>query len=300
MEVEIDMKSLRLPWSVAFLLVVGIACAPGAGMLPAAVDAANPWQVIMELNPDHSFTVAGFFNETVAITAAAQGYVRYSPDGGTTWTLGEGLSTKCRAGLDVLDENTAWTVGHDGRVQVTTDGGQRWESVTDVDNERMPAYISFLDTKTGWAASSNQLWATADGGQTWTSLTLPPVEKNVIAMVLRTAKDGYLLDSGGTLHVTADGGKSWTPRSLGLDDEIVATPVVPTVVMRFFDADHGVVILNHEGQRESLVAFRTADGGQSWSEEVLPVEPGVMHLTHDGTLLTVVVGLMGDVYVVRY
>ena len=292
------MKLYKLLGLIALLGLL-IACTLGVEGLPKPVDPANPWQVVLELDPDHTFALAAFFDETSAITAGAQGVSRYSVDGGQTWTLGEGLSTNCRFGIDMVDGAIAWTTGHRGLVQITTDGGQSWQTVSDLDNDRLPAQISFLDARTGWVGSSNQLWATDDGGQTWTELALPAVAGSVIANALRTADDGYLLDAEGTLHVTNDGGESWTSHSLGLEDEILASPTVQTAAMRFFDESNGVLILNLEGE-PGLTALRTSDGGQSWMQESVPVDPGVVHLTHDGALLTVVAGVRGDLVVVRY
>jgi photosystem II stability/assembly factor-like uncharacterized protein len=265
------------------------------------VNAADPWRVVSELRTEHQFALAGFANEEIGITVEAHGLSHYSHDGGQTWTLGEGLSRRCRYGLDIVDDSLAWTTGHRGVIQVSHDGGKSWQTVAELENnERLPALISFLDARVGWVASSNQLWSTGDGGQTWTELVLPATDGNVIAIVLRTASDGYLLDRGGTLHVTNDGGSSWISRSLGLDDEILATPSVSTAAMRFLDESHGVLVLSLRGQPDSLTALRTADGGQSWSQEQIPVEPGVIFLTHDAELLTVTPGVGRDIVVLRY
>jgi len=38
---------------------------------------------------------------------------------------------------------------------------------------------------------------------------LPAGAGGIAAIALRTASDGYLLDSAGVLHVTGDGGQTW-------------------------------------------------------------------------------------------
>ena len=58
--------------------------------------------------------------------------------------------------------------------------------------------------------------------------------------------------------------------------------------MRFFDADHGLVVLNILGKEKTgMWALRTADGGKTWEEEELPVESGMPYLSRDGAFLAV-------------
>ncbi len=266
--------------------------------IPVPADETAPWQVILDLEVTHSLVVAEFLNDTFAITVGTFGEVHYTTDGGETWPLANNES-KSRSGLDIIDENVAWHIGNQGHVRVTTDGGKNWEAVTDLENERNPPYISFLDTTTGWAATSKKLWATANGGQTWTDVTLPEIgEKNIIAITLRAANAGYLMDEDGILYTTLDGGENWSSQILELDREIMASVAIPSVAIRFFDADHGVIILALKGELDSMLALRTADGGQTWTQETIPAKPAALCLTHDGTLLTVT--SLRRVVVLRY
>jgi hypothetical protein len=55
------------------------------------------------------------------------------------------------------------------------------------------------------------------------------------------------------------------------------------------------------GGSNKVVALRTADGGQTWTEEIVPTTIGTLHLTHDGEYLTVVSALRPDkITVLRY
>jgi photosystem II stability/assembly factor-like uncharacterized protein len=136
-------------------------------------------------------------------------------------------------------------------------------------------------------ASPEQLDATNDGGQTWTTLALPEDVGVIAAISLRTASDGYLLDNAGILYTTQDGGESWSSRALGLEGDILTVPTIPFTALRFTDADHGLIVLSIMGMKGELVAMRTADGGLTWQQESLPIKANPLHLTHDGTILTI-------------
>jgi len=181
---------------------------------------------------------------------------------------------------------------------VSTDGAQNWQTVSRLAYGGDSPFISFLDTQTGWAASSEQLEATIDGGQTWVEIALPQEAATIAAITLRTAGDGYLLDNAGSLYITEDGGESWSLQTLGLDTEILTSLSIPLAAIRFFDADHGLIVLILMGEGDVL-AMRTADGGQTWEQESVPAEFGPLYLTHDGTILTVT-GTGGQITVLRY
>lgn len=260
----------------------------------AHADDAGPWKVILQTKVTHQTSVAGFLNETFGITAGPHGEVHYSIDGGKTWPKAKN-SSLCRYGLDILNESLAWTTGNGGHVRVSTDGGKNWQALSDLN---ISQYICFLDEKTGWVASqTKRLWATANGGQTWTELTPPQDAKSFVAMTLRTADDGYVLDKSGVLHTTRDGGQTWSSQSLGLKKKIFMTSRLPTAAMRFFDSDHGLIVLSLKGNK-NIVATRTADGGNTWKQEHVPSTIGMPFLTHDGTMLTV--SFAGSITVLRY
>jgi hypothetical protein len=163
----------------------------------------------------------------------------------------------------------------------------------------LSAFISFLDAQTGWAASPNNLWATTDGAQTWEEITLPEDITAIGGISLRTVSSGRLLDSAGILYATQDGGASWSSQTLGLDKDILINPSSLYVAIRFFDADHGVIVLSLAGGGGNLLALRTADGGQTWEREPVPAKMGTLHLSHDGTILTIL-DTRNDVTVLRY
>jgi len=248
--------------------------------------------------------VAGFLDSKFGIAVGPEGAVRRTVDGGQTWPFGR-LRSLCRAGLDIVDERVAWNCGNGGEVFVTTDGAQTWQAVTDYgpDAPRHCRFLSFLDARAGWAATPDQLAATSDGGITWTDLVLPEGIQEIAAIALRTASDGYLLDTQGTLFVTEDGGRTWSSHSLRLKEgEEVRTSFAPRAALRFRDADHALAVLSlFQGNVEGGVwSFHTRDGGRTWMRQAVPARFGAPFLAHDGLTLTAYDSVSREAIVLRY
>ena len=295
------MKGSKLMVSLIFLSLVSAAgCTPAATPPPATVAPAPAteapaaqvpaWKIVQQVKVKHATTVAAFLDDTFGITAGYAGEVHYTADGGQTWPKAKNASM-CRFGVDIVNQNLAWHVGNGGNVRVSTDGGQNWAAVANLSSSGISQFISFVDAKTGWAANQTKLWATADGAQKWTEVALPKEAKNLVEIVLRTASDGYLLDEAGVLYITHDGGQQWSSQTLELKDGAINLLSLPhSAAVRFFDADHGLIIASLAGGGKSkLVALRTADGGKTWEKEdmSMPAKFGSLYLSHDGTTLTI-------------
>jgi photosystem II stability/assembly factor-like uncharacterized protein len=231
-------------------------------------------------------TLAGFHTDRFGITVGPDDDARYTTDSGQSWTKAAS-ALHCRHGLEIVDEKIAWHCGNGG-TRVSTDGGQTWKTVT---SSACP-YMSFLDAQTGWAASPYDLQVTSDGGTSWEKIALPSAIRDIATIALRTANDGYILDTAGNLFSTSDGGQSWEAHSLGLKtgERLMATTVGPKAAMRFMDARHGMVVFDLE---DGTVWFAvTGDGGRSWQRAEIPELRNQsfyyhLYLAHNGNLLTV-------------
>lgn len=253
----------------------------------ATAQTAGPWKVAFQLpEVQHQVTVAGFLNEAFGITAGIAGETHYTSDGGKNWPLAQNNSM-CRHGLEIVNETLAWTSGNGGNVRVTKDGGVTWQPVADVKMLGVSQYISFIDEKTGWIADETQLVATSDGGQTWTDVALPGEVRMIVAIGLRTASNGYVLDFTGTLYATQNAGKTWTALALNLEKKIFAISKMPMAVVRFTDSQNGVVIAGLEDSQGAMIALETSDSGKSWIRYTLPVKLGMLFLTRNADYLTV-------------
>jgi photosystem II stability/assembly factor-like uncharacterized protein len=230
-------------------------------------------------------TLAGFHDERYGVTVGPDDDVRYTADGGKTWTKSESV-LHCRHGLEIVDEKTAWHCGNGG-TRVSTDGGRTWTTVAP---SPCPS-LSFLDSRTGWAASPYLLQATADGGAAWTTLAAPVGGERIAAVALSPAEEGFVLDEGGNLFVTGDGGQTWDARSIGLQsgERLVPSDNGPRAALRFVDDRHGLVVFDLEDR--SVWFAVTADGGRTWQRaEITALRNQAtyyqVYVSRDGSLLT--------------
>ncbi len=229
--------------------------------------------------------MAGFQSDAFGITAGPDDDVRYTLDGGQSWTRSAN-AVYCRHGLEIVDERAAWHCGNGG-TRVSSDGGQTWKTVS----PSACPYMSFLDAQSGWTASPSSIQSTHDGGTTWNDVSMPLAMKDIAAIAFQPGNTGYVLDADGNLFATADEGKSWDIRSLGLEngEQLTTTINGPRAALRFFDPQHGMVIFDLP---DGTVWFAiTADGGRSWQRAEIPELRGQsnyynLFLSQDGRLLT--------------
>lgn len=275
--------------------------------LPPTVPTGQ-WEQVGKMESSTSLRMAAFMDQDTGITGGpnTQGIARTTSDGGKTWAVA-GNSSQCLFGLEMIDAETMWECNASD-MRVTTDGGQTW---TDrIRGRGQPGCkISAIDTKTAWVVSPTQLVVTHDGGVTRETLALPGdlLTKHVAAISFRSQTDGYILDAAGKLYSTTDGGKTWEDMlSLDLSQygelELRVNNGQPYAALRFFDADHGLVILSLAGGGASkVVALRTTDGGQTWNEQTIEAPYSTLYLTRDGKYLTTVSAFTNrDVTVFRY
>jgi photosystem II stability/assembly factor-like uncharacterized protein len=260
---------------------------PTATPQPTRQTDYGAWELVASSRPNGTTFAAGFDSESYGLTVGYSGDVRYTTDGGQTWARADNVSM-CRFGLDIVDTRIAWHCGNGGAVRLSVDGGRTWSKggAYGPNQPNHCRFLSFLDDKTGWAATPSMLGMTTDGGQTWTDLVLPEGTDKIATIALRTPSDGYVLDLRGRLFATQDGGQTWTMHSLGLKDgQLLPTGVTPMAAMRFLDDRQGIVVYQVARQ---VWAAQSTDGGQTWRHELIPGIEDVyaFYLAHDGRLLT--------------
>jgi photosystem II stability/assembly factor-like uncharacterized protein len=257
-----------------------------------ADEKGGQWKMVLQSEAKHSAYIGGFHNEQDGITIGYAGEVHYTHDGGKTWPTAVNHSW-CRFGLEILDKNTAWHCGNKGHVRVSTDGGEIWEPVADFGDMEPDQcrFLSFADANLGWIASPFRIAATNNGAKSWNEFDLPEDSKNIAAICLRTANDGYVLDVTGNLYVTKDAGKTWSKQGVPLEGKPLPTLQCPTAAMRFSDANHGIIVAATKGK---IYSYTTADGGKTWTKSLVSDKHfGYLFLNHEGNLLTVT-GKLGN------
>jgi photosystem II stability/assembly factor-like uncharacterized protein len=290
------------------IMILATVCALGLGALsacqpaqpaaaateeepPTATPTALPvWQVVAESTISHKATVVGFNDASFGITAGYAGELHYSRDGGASWPRAVNNSY-CRFGLEIVDDQVAWHCGNAGHVRRTLDGGKTWRPVTGF-GPGEPAhcrFLSFVSDTTGWAATRVLLGTTTDGAQTWNERALPEGIGNIAAIAVYAPGQGYLLDASGALFASTDDGVTWAALpAVDLGGLSIRESTSPTVALRFFDAQNGLLVVSAiKDSAGVMAAFRTADGGQTWTSEVLPVPFGTPFLSRDGRTLTI-------------
>jgi photosystem II stability/assembly factor-like uncharacterized protein len=135
---------------------------------------------------------------------------------------------------------------------------------------------------------------TADGAASWTIIAEPEGTdaQHIVGIGLYAPHHGYMMNSSGALYHTIDDGTQWSrvpsPKPEGWEFPRSAYAVV---TMRFQDAEHGTVVMHlQKGEKEQVIASHTADAGQTWTSELVPVRPGPLYISQDGRLLTVITG----------
>ena len=209
-------------------------------------------------------------------TAAIQGAVAYSDDGGATWTkvnLG-GIASGAAYGrsLFALDSRHIWEAGALGYIYFSGDGGLTWTTqepgVIQVGNYNE---VHFCDELNGYAAGAAGVVAkTINGGLTWTACTVPAVVTLYTVQCI-DANRAFVGGASGALYYTSDGGNTWT------------------AITSFTGAGAGTVrglSMAQDGDLFGFMAYdtaapvgsvrRTKDGGGSWENIATPTNVGLL------------------------
>ena len=248
----------------------------------------DPWRILRQDQPEHQPLYVAFLNGAVGVAGCGKNsQPSLTKDAGQTWTqLATGFF--CPSSVDIVDSQSIWLCNEYG-VFLSKDGGQT------IGQMYAPYHgcqiLNFADNDHGWSSYEQHLAATTDGALRWVEIEKPDGMGEIAAISLSTPQNGYVLDRDGLLFVTKDGGESWSSIDLGISAsglEVANMDGRPAAAMHFWDEEKGVIVLNiaAAGVAE-LLSLHTADGGQSWGQFDLQLNPGAVYLSHDGQYLTV-------------
>jgi photosystem II stability/assembly factor-like uncharacterized protein len=289
---------------------------PTATPAPSATPSPS-WRIVTHTGiPMASMNYAGFLNSQFGMGVGYDGGIMVTNDGGKNWESASNNSW-CLFGLDIIDEKHAITCGNNMHVRTTLDGGQKWTAVTSWGNSEPDQcrYLSFLDAKTGWAASPSNLTSTTDGGLTWHDIVLAPDMSAILNISLRAPGQGYLMDKMGSLFGTRDGGQTWTKISSSFGSAMnfqefvgLAPESAPNMTFRFLDDKNAIAVFRQRVYSPdntatiTMIASATHDGGLTWIRELLPEVDGnyLVYLSRDGKYLTLTDRTATDVIVLEH
>lgn len=253
------------------------------------------WKITSESEAIFPRNIGGFFNKKYGVTVGYAGEIYYTKDKGKTWNKGSN-SSYCLFGLCIVNTKVAYACGNGTYVVKTTDGAKNWKQIMNFGEyePNQPRYLSFINEDMGWIATPQKfkhkdkivmLGSTKDGGETWEYIVLPEEIDEIVAIYLRTAENGYILDNKNNLYITNDGGKNFVKQPLNIEDACLNAKAEPHVVLKFSDENYGFIA--YENEKGKFQAARSSDGGKTWINDTVPDLPnGALYLSQDGKTIT--------------
>ncbi|MBH1939650.1 hypothetical protein I5677_01930 [Mobilitalea sibirica] len=272
--------------------------------IAATTKPQGTWNMILETEVTQTVRMAAFLDENIGVTGgfSSTGKLHYTTDGGKTWTKNE-ESGGCIYGVEIVDSNTVWVCGRmkgvsfttPGGLRLSTDGGKTLGDTADYTTSPGKCPLSFLDDMRGWICQLNKVSETLDGGLSFNEISLPDDIGNIVGVAVYedgSSMTGCVLSEDGVLMSTNDQGNTWSNRSeLPLKERYdgykIAKYESAATAIRFFDKDNALVVVSLTGDKiPVIVAFRTEDGGKTWTDELVCEGEGSIYLSPDGRYVT--------------
>lgn len=191
------------------------------------------------------------------------------------WNILNSPTPKNLNKLYFLNNQTGWVAGDRGLIMKTSDGGQNWIlQATNIVNNIEEIFM--LNENYGWALGYQLLdkdseqygtiiLRTSDGGDTWSNYLYP--NEFFMATFFLDSLNGWMGGESGALVGTTDGGISWFPANVD------STPFSNYTIrnIEFLTSQYGYAM----GGNYDIVGviWRTDNGGQNWSVQVVGPEP---------------------------
>ncbi|HEX9971472.1 MAG TPA: YCF48-related protein, partial [bacterium] len=205
------------------------------------------------------------------------GKILRTTNGGDSWSQVSTTTTRDFYGMFFLNSKIGWVVGGatvvEGIVYKTTDGGINWVSQGKPANTPLMA-VFFVDSNTGWAVGMDGvIIKTNNGGNDWTAQNSGGTSW-FTDVYFQDANVGFAVGDGVILRTT-NGGNTWIPKGsiAGVVEDI-----------RFIDQMNGWAVGTGAGVAKGIGGntagihllsygsskiWRTEDGGETWTEELL-------------------------------
>jgi len=201
----------------------------------------------------------------VGVSLAGDGW--RSPDGGVSWTRTlEGIGDlPVNWNVSFFDSQNGAIVGQGGYFFKTTDGGLTWTPTNSGVGGVEWHDLEMFDDSTGLAVGQNGYYLrTTNGGNHWSvgrlQVTGVTLDRDETLRALSIVDQDFAVAAGynGVVYKTSDRGVTW---------ESIGYPQLPTDLyiedVKFIDHNTGYVAGTIPF--DSILAYRTTDGGQSWT-----------------------------------
>ncbi len=233
-----------------------------------------------------------FANPSLGWVVGAHGIILNTADGGASWTLQNGNTSRWFAGIDFHNESIGWVAGEAGTVLHTLNGGSTWAEQETPTGNHLSA-IFFINEQTGWAVGDRGTiigavnggtewfdrnsgvnvwlndvffinirtgWAVGDSGVILKSTTggetwsrqESGISESLSSVFFTTSDSGWAVGAGGTLLQSIDGGATWIKKPIATGHHLNR--------IRFLDSRIGWIC----GWYGTL--FKTDNNGASWSK----------------------------------
>jgi len=143
------------------------------------------------------------------------------------------------------------------------------------------SYIHMIDATIGWALTDQAILRTIDGGENWKDVApaqFPGGTGHSSALVALTTSTAWIaVVHPGSVDVqvfhTVDAGQTWHETTIHYTSSMMGI-----VTMTFINAQDGwiMAVLEFVTHEESVVIFRTTNGGQTWTKVSDPNTPGAL------------------------
>lgn len=222
-----------------------------------------------------------FYDVSTGWIAGDDGLLLATKDGGKSWAEQDIGTTMTLYGLEFVDRETGWGVGYSGTIVHTMDGGETWESQScGVQNEDL-LNVSFFDHEVGWVVvrgnTQGYVLRTENGGATWEKPTNGVSPRYPLSVSAVSREEAWVSCTEGSLFHTTDAGETWVAQRIHKSWSSLET-------IDFIDSSHGWI--GGWAGGNTLLAYFTKDGGNTWTRSRLPGRTAYADLTisPDGTV----------------
>jgi photosystem II stability/assembly factor-like uncharacterized protein len=254
---SIHFTSVDVGWSVG-----------SSGCIMKTINGGNDWDLSYSLPYQYGLNSVFFLNEFDGFIAGNNqdtGFIFKSGDGGVSWE-------KCYVFPDpevyfnqvlFTDNQNGWAIGRKGVLLRTNNGGDNWE-VVDIPTSQTLTSIFFIDDFTGWIVGANGVVLNSiDGGMNW-DIEYFTSQPYLHCIFFLDEEIGWIGAESGYIYKTIDGGENWNLSYSGMTYYGIES-------IYFSNDMEGWAI----GLHGRYIAY-SDDGGDSWSEQIDPVQHGLL------------------------